>query len=205
MASATFWNPDIECVPRAEIEQLQLERLQATVNRAYRNVAFYHQRFEQLGISPEGIQSIEDLQDLPLTEKDDLREGYPYGMFAVPLREVVRIHMSSGTTGHPSVAGYTANDLRHQTDLVARNLTAAGVTKEDVVQIFFGYGLFTAGFGYHYGSEAIGASVIPVSHGDTRRQVEVMRDFRTTVIIGTPSYALRIAAATEEMGVDPNE
>ncbi len=205
MAPGTFWNPDIECMPRTEIGQLQLERLQATVNRAYRNVAFYRQRFEQLGFTPEDIQSLQDLQRLPLTEKDDLRAGYPYGMFAVPLREVVRIHMSSGTTGHPSVVGYTANDLVHQTDLVARNLTAAGITKEDVVQVFFGYGLFTAGFGYHYGTEALGASVIPVSHGDTPRQVAVMRDFRTTVIIGTPHYALRIAATMEQMGLDPNE
>ncbi len=205
MAGASFWNPQIECMPRAEIQQLQLERLQAIVNRAYRNVAFYRQRFEQLGITPEDVQSTADLQRLPLTEKDDLRVGYPYGMFAVPLREVVRIHMSSGTTGHPTVVGYSANDLRHWTGLIARNLTAAGVTKDDVVQIFFGYGLFTAGFGYHYGTEALGASVIPVSHGDTRRQVEVMRDFRTTVVIGTPYHALSIATAVEEMGVDPNE
>ena len=205
MAAASFWNPEIECRPRAEIQQLQLERLQATVNRTYRNVAFYRQRFEQLGITPEDIQSTADLQRLPLTEKDDLRVGYPYGMFAVPLQEVVRIHMSSGTTGRPTVVAYSANDLRHWTDLVARNLIAAGVTKEDVVQVFFGYGLFTAGFGYHYGTEALGASVIPVSHGDTQRQVAVMRDFRTTVVIGTPYYALRIAATIEEMGVDPNE
>jgi len=205
MSSATIKNPEIECMRRAEIEQLQLERLQATMNRAYRNVAFYHKRFEQLGITPEDIQSREDLKRLPLTEKNDLSVGYPYGMFAVPLREVVRIHMSAGTTGHPSVVAYTANDLRHWTDLVARNLTAAGVTKNDVVQILYGYGLFTAGFGYHYGTEAIGASVIPVSTGDTRRQAEVMRDFRTTVIIGTPYYALRIADTVEEMGIGPNE
>ncbi len=205
MAAKTFWNRDIECMPRVEIQQLQLERLQATMNRAYRNVAFYRRRFEELDITPEDIQTIADLQRLPLTEKEDLHRGYPYGMFAVPLREVVRIHMSSGTTGHPSVVGLTANDLRHQTDLVARNLTAAGITKEDVVQVFFGYGLFTAGFGYHYGTEAIGGSVIPVSHGDTQRQVEVMRDFRTTVIIGTPYYALRIAQTAEEMGIDSHE
>jgi phenylacetate-CoA ligase len=205
MGSGPIWNRDIECMPRAEIEQLQLERLQATVNRAYRSVTFYRRRFDELGITPEDFQSLDDLRRLPPTAKDDLRVGYPYGMFAVPLREVVRVHMSSGTTGHPSVVGYTANDLRHLTDLVARNLTAAGVTKDDVVQIFFGYGIFTAGFGFHYGTEALGASVIPVSHGKTEMQVEVMRDFRTTVIIGTPYYALHIAAAAEEMGVDPHE
>jgi phenylacetate-CoA ligase len=191
-------------MPRAEIQQLQLERLQATVNRAARNVAFYERQFEDLGIYPEDIQSLEDIQRLPLTQKQDLRDSYPYGMFAVPLREVVRIHQSSGTTGRPTVVGYTANDLRHWTDLVARNLTAGGVTKDDVVQIFFGYGVFTGGFGFHQGAEAIGASVIPVSHGDTRRQVDVMRDYRTTVIIGTPYYALRIAAAASEMKVDPH-
>ena len=205
MDSPTIWNPDIECMSRTEIQQLQLERLQANMNRAYRNVAFYRQRFEELGISPEDIQSLDDLQNLPLTEKDDLRAGYPYAMFAVPLREVVRIHMSSGTTGQPIVVGYTSNDLRHWTDLVARSLAAVGVTKDDVVQIFFGYGMFTAGFGYHHAADALGASVIPVSLGDTHQEVAVVRDFRTTVIIGTPYYALSLAAATEELGVDPNE
>ena len=205
MSAGQVWDPDIECMTRGEIEQLQLERLQATMNRAYRNVSFYHQRLEQLGISPEDIQTSGDLQRLPLTDKEDLRGGYPYGMFAVPLREVVRVHMSSGTTGNPSVVGYTSNDLAHLTDLVARSLTAAGVTKDDVVQVFFGYGIFTAGFGFHYGAEHVGASVIPVSHGNTERQVALMRDFRTTVIIGTPYYALRIAATAQEIGVDPHE
>ncbi len=204
MAAGAIWDDEYESMPRAEIEQLQLERLQATVNRAARNVAFYGQQFEELSIYPEDIQSLADLQRLPFTEKEDLRDGYPYGFFAVPLREVVRIHQSAGTTGRPTVVGYSANDLRHWTDLVARNLVAAGVTKDDVVQIFFGYGVFTAGFGFHYGAESIGASVIPVSHGDARRQVEMMRDYRTTVIIGTPYYALRIAAAAEEMAVDPH-
>jgi len=205
MSATSFWSPENECMPRAEIRQLQLERLQATINRVYRNVAFYRQRFDELGIAPEDVQSVEDLRGLPLTEKRDLRAGYPYGMFAVPLREVVRIHMSSGTTGDPSVVGYTRNDVRHWTDLVARNLTAVGVTHDDVVQIFFGYGLFAGGFGFHYGTEAIGASLIPVSQGNNERQVQVMRDFRTTVIVGTPSYALRIIEAMEQVGVDPHE
>ncbi len=205
MATAPMRDPQMECMSRADTEQLQLERLQATVNRAYRNVAFYRRRFDDLRLSPEDVQGPEDLAHLPLTEKEDLRAGYPYGMFAVPLREVVRVHMSSGTTGSPSVVGYTANDVHHLADLVARNLAATGVTHDDVVQIFFGYGIFTAGFGFHYGTEALGASVIPFSHGDTQRQVQVMRDFRTTVIIGTPHYALSIAAAMGEMGVDPHE
>jgi len=136
MANGLIWDETYECMPRAEIQQLQLERLQATVNRAARNVAFYEKEFEDLGIYPEDIQSLEDIQRLPFTQKQDLRDSYPYEMFAVPLREVVRIHQSSGTTGRPTVVGYTANDLRHWTDLVARNLTAGGVTKDDVVQIF---------------------------------------------------------------------
>ncbi len=204
MAGGQIWDEQYECMPHREIEQLQLERLQATVNRAARNVAFYEQEFDKLGVYPEDIQSLADIQRLPFTEKQDLRDSYPYGFFAVPLREVVRIHQSSGTTGQPTVVGYTANDLRHWTELVARNLVAAGVTKDDVVQILFGYGVFTAGFGFHYGAEVIGASVIPVSHTDAQRQVEMMRDYRTTVIIGTPYYALRIAAAAEELGVDPH-
>ncbi len=204
MATGAIWDDKFECIPRREIEQLQIERLQATVNRAARNVSFYGKQFEDLGIYPEDIQSLQDLQRLPFTQKEDLRDGYPYEFFAVPLREVVRIHQSSGTTGRPTVVGYSANDLQHWTNLVARNLVAAGVTKDDVVQIFFGYGVFTAGFGFHYGAEAVGASVIPVSHTDSRRQVEMMRDYRTTVIIGTPHYALRIAAAAQEMNVDPH-
>jgi phenylacetate-CoA ligase len=204
MAPTAFRDPRLECLPRPELEQLRLERLQATVNRAYRNVAFYHHRFEELSLSPEDIQSTEDLERLPLTGKDDLRSGYPYGMFAVPLREVIRIHMSSGTTGHPSVVGYTANDLKHLAALVARCLTAAGVTKDDVVQIFFGHGIFTAGFGFHYGTESLGASVIPVTQGNIRNQLELMRDFRTTVIVGTPSYALRLVSGLEELGLDPH-
>lgn len=202
MKSMTFCDPEVECMSRAGIEQQRLERLQATVNRAYRNVAFYRRRFDESGLSPEDVQSIADLQRLPLTGKDDLRAGYPYAMFAVPLREVVRIHMSSGTTGHPSVVAYTANDLRRLTQLVARCLTAAGITKDDVVQIFFGQGIFAAGFGFHYGTESLGASVIPVTQGNMQKHLELMRDFRSTVIVGTPSYALRLIASLEESGMD---
>lgn len=198
-------DPQTECMPRGDLEQLQLERLQATLNRTYRSVTFYRRRFEELGLTPEDFQSLGDLARLPLTEKDDLRAGYPYALFAVPLREVVRMHMSAGTTGAPSVVGYTDNDLRHLANLVARNLVAAGVTKDDVVEIFFGPGSFTSGFGFHYGAETIGASVLPLSLGETHRQVEVIRDFRTTVLIGTPDYALRLVQAVDEMGLDPHE
>lgn len=198
-----IWNKRCETMSRVDMEQLQLERLQTTVNRAYRNVRFYHRQFEKLGIQPEDIQSLQDIRRLPFTMKDDLREAYPYEMFSVPLKEIVRIHSSSGTTGRATVVGYTKNDLRSWSELVARVITAAGVTKNDVVQVTFGYGLFTGGFGLHYGAERVGASVIPVSAGNTERQIQIMQDFRTTALVGTPSYALHIAEVLHEMGVDP--
>ncbi|MBN2373155.1 phenylacetate--CoA ligase [bacterium] len=198
-----IWDSKNECMPRQEIAQLQLERLQSLVNRCYKNVAFYHKKFDEIGIEPEDIQSLDDLRYLPFTTKDDLRNSYPYGMFAVPLREVVRIHSSSGTTGKATVVGYTQNDISLWSDLVARFLTSGGVTKDDVIQIAFGYGLFTGGFGLHYGAERIGASVIPASSGNTKRQIQIMVDFKTTALVCTPSYALYIAEVMEEMGVDP--
>lgn len=198
-----IWDPQYECMPREEIEQLQLERLQATLNRAYKNVRCYQNRFNELGISPEDITSMADLGRLPFTTKDDLRQNYPYGMFAVPLREVVRIHSSSGTTGKPTVVGYTKHDLKTWSNLVARFMTAAGVTHDDVVQIAFGYGLFTGAFGLHYGSEQIGAAVIPMGGGNTEKQLMIMQDYKTTVLVGTPSYALTLADKMEKLGVDP--
>jgi len=198
-----MWDPQAESLSRRDLEQIQLERLQASVNRAYKNVAFYYRRFHQLGLHPEDIQSLRDLSRLPFTTKDDLRDNYPYDMLAVPLREVVRLHASSGTTGKPTVCGYTAEDLKIWADLVARVLTAGGVTKDDLVQISFGYGLFTGAFGHHYGAERIGASVIPASVGNTERQVRIMQDFRTTALVGTPSYALHIAEVMEDLGVNP--
>ncbi|NLC56475.1 MAG: phenylacetate--CoA ligase [Armatimonadetes bacterium] len=200
-----IWNRRCETMARGDLEQLQLERLQATVNRAYRNVRFYNRRFQELGIEPEDIRSLADVRRLPFTTKDDLRAAYPYEMFSVPLREIVRIHSSSGTTGRATVVGYTRNDLRTWTELVARVISAAGVTQQDVVQVTFGYGLFTGGFGLHYGAERVGASVIPVSAGNTERQIQVMQDFRSTALVGTPSYALHIAEVMREMGVDPKE
>ncbi|RME67191.1 MAG: phenylacetate--CoA ligase family protein [Nitrospirae bacterium] len=199
-----MWEPEYETMDRDELKQLQLERLQAIVNRVYMNVPFYRRKFDESGVNPEDIKSLDDLKKLPFTTKDDLRENYPYGLFAVPLREVVRIHASSGTTGLPTVVGYTKADIKTWSNLVARILTAGGVTKDDVVQIAFGYGLFTGGFGLHYGAERIGASVIPISSGNTRRQIKIMQDFRTTTLICTPSYALVIADAIEEMGINPN-
>ncbi|MBU0610650.1 MAG: phenylacetate--CoA ligase [Armatimonadetes bacterium] len=193
-----------ECMNSEELLQLQLERLQATVNRCYKNVPFYRRRLDDLGIEPEGLQSLDDLRALPFTTKEDLRASYPYDLVAVPLREVVRFHLSSGTTGAPTVIAYTANDLQHWTNLVARNLAAGEITREDVVQIFFGYGLFSGGFGLHQGAEAIGASVLPVSEAELPQQVKIMQDFRSTALIGMPSYALSIAETMERMDVEPN-
>src|SRR5512137_746366 len=198
-----IWDQSHECMPREELEQLQLERLQAALNRAYKNVTCYRRRFDELGIVPEDVQSLTDLRRLPFTIKDDLRLNYPYGMFAVPLREVVRIHSSSGTTGKPTVVGYTRNDLKTWSNLVARFMTAVGVTHDDVVQIAFGYGMFTGAFGLHYGAETIGASVIPMGAGNTEKQIMIMQDYKTTVLVGTPSYAITIADKMEKMGVDP--
>jgi len=198
-----IWDEAHECMPREELEQLQLERLQATLNRAYKNVICYRKKFNDLGIVPEDIQSLSGLTQLPFTEKEDLRLNYPYGMFAVPLREVVRIHSSSGTTGKPTVVGYTKNDLRTWSNLVARFMTAVGVTHDDVVQIAFGYGMFTGAFGLHYGAEAIGASVIPMGSGNTEKQIMIMQDYKTTVLVGTPSYAITLADRMERMGIDP--
>ncbi|HXX81886.1 MAG TPA: phenylacetate--CoA ligase, partial [Thermodesulfovibrionales bacterium] len=193
-----------ERMEREELQQLQLERLQATLHRVYMNVPFYRKKFDELGIDPDGFTSLSDLKDLPFTSKGDLMDNYPYGLFAVPLREVVRIHASSGTTGMSTVVGYTKNDIKTWSNLVARILTAGGITKDDVVQIAFGYGLFTGGFGLHYGAERIGASVIPISSGNTRRQVKIMHDFKTTALVCTPSYALLIADAISEAGLNVN-
>lgn len=203
MMQNKIWDPQHECMPRGELQQLQLERLQATLNRAYKNVTCYRNKFHQLGIVPEDVTSLADLAKLPFTTKEDLRQNYPYGMFAVPLREVVRIHSSSGTTGKPTVVGYTKNDLKTWSNLVARIMTAAGVTPDDVVQIAFGYGMFTGAFGLHYGTETIGAAVIPMSGGNTEKQIMIMQDYKSSVLVCTPSYAITIADKIEKMGIDP--
>jgi phenylacetate-CoA ligase len=198
-----IWDKTHECMSRDEIEQLQLERLQAILNRVYKNVAHYHKIFNDLGIIAEDIRSLSDLTKLPFTTKDDLRVNYPYGMFAVPLREIVRIHSSSGTTSKPIVMGYTKNDIKIWSNLTARFMTAAGVTSDDVVQITFRYGLFTGAFGIHYGAETIGASVIPMGTGNTDKQIMIMQDYKTTVLVSTLSYALAIADCIEQLGIDP--
>ncbi len=196
-----IWNESMECMPRSQIQELQLERLKSVVERVYNNVGFYRKRLDALGIKPGDIRGLDDLTKLPFTVKDDLRDNYPYGMFAVPLREVVRVHSSSGTTGIPTVVGYTANDLDSWSELVARIVSEAGVTADDVVQISFGYGLFTGAFGLHYGLEKVGATVIPVSSGNTERQVRIMRDMASTALVSTPSYALHISEVAEQMGI----
>ena len=198
-----IWEPDKECMEAEQLQQLQLERLQATLNRVYRNVAFYQRCFKAIGFSPEvDLTDLRDLERLPFTTSKDISASYPYQMFAVPLREVVRIHSSSGTMTNPQVVGYTRQDLSVWSHLVARILTAGGVSRDDVIQITFAYGLMTGGLGIHYGAERIGASVLPTSVGRTDRQIKIMQDYRTTVLVSTPSYTLVIAERMEQLGVD---
>jgi len=198
-----YWEKEKECMDRKELEKLQLERLQSTLNRVGSRVPFYRSKFAEMKCNYENITSLEDIRKLPFTTKQDLRDSYPYGLFAVPLREVVRVHSSSGTTGQATVVGYTKNDINNWSDLVARVLCGAGVTADDVIQIAFGYGLFTGGFGLHYGAERLGASVIPISAGNTKRQIQIMQDFKTTALVCTPSYALNIADVLFDSGINP--
>ena len=199
-----YWEPDKECMAREDLEQLQLERLQSTLYRVGTHVPFYKKKFDELKFNYDDVLSLDDLRRLPFTIKQDLRDNYPYGLFAVPLRDVVRVHSSSGTSGQATVVGYTRNDIKTWSNLVARVITAAGVTKNDVIQIAFGYGLFTGGFGLHYGAELVGTSVIPISSGNTKRQIQIMKDFKTTALVCTPSYALVMADTMMEMGINPN-
>jgi len=199
-----IWDKEKECIDREDLKQLQLERLQSTIQRVYRNVPFYRRMFDRQGIDPDSFSSIEDIKKIPFTTKNDLRENYPYGLFAVPLREIVRIHTSSGTTVMPIVFGYTKGDLKIWSELVARVLSAGGITKDDVIQIAFNYGLFTGAFGFHYGAEKIGASVIPISIENPKKQIKIMQDYKTTALISTPSYALLIANTILEMDINPN-
>ncbi len=189
-------------MPEKERKDLQLERLKDAVRRAYKNVPYYKKRFDELKLKPSDIKSLKDISKLPLTTKTDLREGYPFGMFAVPGRDIVEIHTSSGTTGKPVVAGYTREDIDTWGEVVARCLTMAGTTSKDIIQNGYGYGLFTGGMGVHYGAHKIGATVVPISAGNTKRQIDIMQDFGTTVITCTPSYALYLAEAIKDSGVD---
>lgn len=190
-----------ECMPRGEIRRLQDERLREVVRRVYEKVPFYRERFDEAHLKPGDIRSVDDLGKIPFTTKEDFRNEYPFGLFAVRRREVVRLHCSSGTTGKPTVVGYTKKDLETWSELVARFLAAAGLTADDVVQIAFGYGLFTGGFGLHYGVEKIGCTIVPASSGFTERQLRLMADFGTTVLVSTPSYALYLGEAAVAMGI----
>jgi len=197
----SYWNPKYECMSRDEMTKVQTERLIDTVKRVYENVPHYREKMKQKGIEPGDIKSLDDLKKLPFTYKQDLRDTYPYGLFAVPLREIVRIHASSGTTGKQTVVGYTRKDLDTWAEVMSRALTCAGATSESFIQVAYGYGLFTGGLGVHYGAEKVGASVIPASGGNTSRQIQIMKDFGTTILACTPSYALYMAEVMEEMGV----
>ena len=196
-----IWNPTMETMPREQLRKLQDERLRDVVYRVYENVPFYRRKMQDMNITPQNIQGICDIERLPFTDKQDLRDNYPFGMFAVPQSEITRIHASSGTTGKPSVVGYTSGDVDRWAELMARAMYCARVTKADVVQIAYGYGLFTGGLGVHYGAERVAASVIPISGGNTTRQLMLMEDFGTTALCCTPSYALVIAEAIEQTGV----
>jgi len=197
-----YWNEEMETMPRDRLEALQLERLQAVVERVYEKSPFYRKAFEEKGVRPSDIQSLDDLSKLPFTTKQDLRDHYPFGMFIVPMDQVVRIHASSGTTGKPTVVGYTRHDMEVWGEVMARTLRAADVTTEDVVHNAYGYGLFTGGLGFGLGAETIGAATVPVSGGFTKRQLMLMEDFGATILCCTPSYALVLAETAEEEGID---
>lgn len=201
----SIWNPHFETMSREQMREVQSERLRDVVERVYYNVPSYRAKMQATGIGPEHIQSIDDLSKLPFTTKQDLRDNYPYGLFAVPMSEIIRIHASSGTTGKPTVVGYSRRDIGVWSEVMARTLTGAGAGKEDFIQIAYGYGLFTGGLGLHYGGEKIGASVIPISGGNTKRQLQLMQDFGSTVLACTPSYAAYLAEAIEESGIDRKE
>ena len=200
--SPHIWNKHVETMDRASLEALQLERLQETVRRVYQNVPVYRERMQAAGVEPGDIRSLKDLRLLPFTQKTDLRDNYPYGLFAAPQEDIVRVHASSGTTGKPTVAAYTREDLDNWTELTARSLALAGIDDTSVVHIAYGYGLFTGGMGVHYGAERLGAAVVPASGGNTQRQLTLMEDFGATALCCTPSYAINLAEAMQEKGVD---
>ncbi len=196
-----IYNIEYETMPREALEAIQLRRLQVTLGRVNATVPFYQEKFKEAGVTPGDINSLSDLQKVPFTTKQDLRDNYPFGMFAVPMDNVVRIHASSGTTGQPTVVGYTARDIDTWAELMARSLAAGGATRDDIIHNAYGYGLFTGGLGVHYGAEKLGASVIPVSGGNTKRQIIIMKDFGPTILTATPSYTLHLAEVATEMGV----
>jgi phenylacetate-CoA ligase len=201
--SVIYWEEEIETLPRVGLESIQLRRLKHLVARVYRTVEPYRRKMDAVGLKPDDIKTLADLAKLPFTVKNDLRDNYPFGLFTVPLDEVVRVHASSGTTGKPTVVGYTANDIKTWAGVMARALCCAGATKGDMVHNAYGYGLFTGGLGAHYGIERLGATVIPASGGNSKRQINIMKDFGSTVLLSTPSYALNLAEAMDTMDVDP--
>ena len=200
-----IWNEKYETMPREELEVLQLTRLQTQVARVYATVPYYRQKMDDAGVSPDDIKTLQDIQRLPFTTKEDLRKNYPFGLFTVPMDDIVRIHASSGTTGQPTVVGYTKGDIKMWAGLMARSLAAAGVTHKDIVHNAYGYGLFTGGLGAHYGAEEMGCAVIPISGGNSKRQITIMKDFGSTVLLATPSYTLNLADTMADMGIDPSE
>ena len=193
----------IETAEREELAALQLQRLKQTLERAYNNVPFYKQKFDEAGVSPSDLNSLSDLSKFPFLVKQDLRDNYPFGLFAVPREEVARIHASSGTTGKPTVVGYTKNDINNWADLVARSIRAAGGKPGDIIHIAYGYGLFTGGLGAHYGAERLGCTVVPMSGGQTEKQVQLIQDFKPRIIMVTPSYMLNLIEEFERQGIDP--
>jgi len=201
--TTTYWEEEMETLPRAGLESIQLRRLRRLVARVYDKVEPYRRKMDAAGVKPDDIRTLADLQRLPFTYKDDLRDNYPFGLFTVPLDEVVRVHASSGTTGKSTVVGYTRKDIDTWANLMARAMTCAGACRGDIVHNAYGYGLFTGGLGAHYGAERLGAAVIPVSGGNTKRQITIMQDFGSTVLMSTPSYALNLADTMDAMGVDP--
>ncbi len=196
-----MFSPEIETIDRKKLRELQLERLKHIVTYAYDNVEMYRKRFDSIGLKPKHIQTLKDIEKIPYTTKDDLRDNYPFRLLAVPMKQIIRLHASSGTTGKPVVCGYTRNDLDVWSTCIARVLDMAGATDEDIIQVSFGYGLFTGGFGLHYGIEKLGATVVPVSSGNTERQIMLMKDFGATALVATPSYALYLAETARKMGV----
>ncbi len=197
-----FFEPEIETSVPEQLRELQSKRLSKVVNYVYEKVPFYREKFDQQGIEPEAVDSIEQISSLPLTEKDDFRDNYPYGLFATDLRDVVRVHASSGTTGQPTVVGYTKNDIKLWSHTAARTLVCGGACPDDIIQVAYGYGLFTGGLGMHYGGEELGATVIPISSGNSRKQLQIINDFGTTLICCTPTYALQLLETASEEGID---
>ena len=205
MRKNMFWNEEIETMPRADLEELQLKKLQEIVKRAFDKIPYYNKKYSAAEVYPEDIETLKDIEKLPFITKDDLRESYPFGLFAVDIKDIKELHSSSGTTGKPVVSGYTEKDLDTWAETIARGLTMMGLDEGDILQNTHGYGMFTGGFGVHYGCHKIGAAIIPISTGQTRRQIEIMEDFGTTGLIFTPSYGIHLGEVAIEDGIDPKE